>query len=145
MSAMEIQQVDLVLLKKDPEAVRKLIRKFFKRLVKEWGIHLEGMDEAEKRTSQGRMSLSLQKQSKENVQPLFKLLKKDQLQPDMLENITRICHHMQRREYVKANDGYLRLAIGNAPWPIGVTMVGIHERSARERISSSQTARNQLS
>uniref|UniRef100_Q99633-2 Isoform 2 of Pre-mRNA-splicing factor 18 n=1 Tax=Homo sapiens TaxID=9606 RepID=Q99633-2 len=26
------------------------------------------------------------------------------------------------REYVKANDAYLQMAIGNAPWPIGVTM-----------------------
>ena len=24
---------------------------------------------------------------------------------------------------------------GNAPWPIGVTSVGIHERSSREKIS----------
>lgn len=39
-----------------------------------------------------------------------------------------------------ANDAYLRLSIGNAPWPIGVTMVGIHERSARERIHSNQVA-----
>jgi len=31
----------------------------------------------------------------------------------------------------------LELAIGNAPWPIGVTMVGIHERSGRARIFSS--------
>ena len=43
--------------------------------------------------------------------------------------------YMQEREYLKANDSYLRLSIGNAPWPIGVTMVGIHERSAREKIS----------
>jgi hypothetical protein len=27
------------------------------------------------------------------------------------------------------------LCAGNAPWPIGVTSVGIHERSAREKIS----------
>lgn len=33
-----------------------------------------------------------------------------------------------------ANDGYLRLSIGKAAWPIGVTMVGIHARSAREKI-----------
>ena len=52
----------------------------------------------------------------------------------------KICSHIQKREYVSANDVYLQLAIGNAPWPIGVTMVGIHERSARERISSPQTA-----
>ena len=42
---------------------------------------------------------------------------------------------MQNRNYMYANDVYLRLAIGNAPWPIGVTSVGIHERSAREKIS----------
>jgi pre-mRNA-splicing factor 18 len=26
------------------------------------------------------------------------------------------------------------MAIGNAPWPIGVTMVGIHARTGREKI-----------
>jgi pre-mRNA-splicing factor 18 len=40
----------------------------------------------------------------------------------------------QERRYVDANDGYLRLSIGKAAWPIGVTMVGIHERSAREKL-----------
>lgn len=33
------------------------------------------------------------------------------------------------------------LAIGNAPWPIGVTMVGIHERSGRAKIFTSEIAR----
>ena len=34
----------------------------------------------------------------------------------------------------------MRLAIGNSPWPIGVTMVGIHERGGREKINESKTA-----
>jgi len=34
----------------------------------------------------------------------------------------------------------LEIAIGNAPWPMGVTMVGIHERSGRSKIFSSQIA-----
>lgn len=42
---------------------------------------------------------------------------------------------MQKRQYQKANDAYLRLSIGNAAWPIGVTSVGIHERSSREKIA----------
>ncbi|KIZ00739.1 Pre-mRNA-splicing factor 18 [Monoraphidium neglectum] len=42
---------------------------------------------------------------------------------------------MRERNYLAANDVYLKLAIGNSPWPIGVTSVGIHERSAREKIS----------
>jgi len=54
--------------------------------------------------------------------------------------VAEIVHNMQTREYLKANDAYLRLSIGNAPWPIGVTMVGIHERSAREKIFSNQVA-----
>jgi len=54
--------------------------------------------------------------------------------------VTEITHYMQKREYMNANDAYLRLSIGNAPWPIGVTMVGIHERSAREKIFSAQVA-----
>lgn len=42
----------------------------------------------------------------------------------MLTRIAEIVHYMQKREYQRANDAYLRLSIGNAPWPIGVTMVG---------------------
>lgn len=77
----------------------------------------------------------------------------------MLVRIAEIVYYMQKRQYQRANDSYLRLSIGNAPWPIGVTMVGcvfifrryhhlipikrfasIHERSAREKISTDQVA-----
>ena len=37
-------------------------------------------------------------------------------------------------------DVYIRLAIGNAPWPIGVTMVGIHDRAGRTKISTNNIA-----
>lgn len=35
----------------------------------------------------------------------------------------------------QASDIYLKMAIGNAPWPIGVDQVGIHMRPSRETIS----------
>ena len=44
--------------------------------------------------------------------------------------------HMKDRNYLTAADVYVKVAIGNAPWPIGVTSVGIHERKAREKIGS---------
>ena len=44
------------------------------------------------------------------------------------------------RSSFQANDTYLEMAIGNAPWPIGVTMVGIHARTGREKISSRYVA-----
>jgi pre-mRNA-splicing factor 18 len=45
-----------------------------------------------------------------------------------------------KRDYLAAMDQYIKLTIGNAPWPIGVTMVGIHERSAREKIYTNSVA-----
>lgn len=42
--------------------------------------------------------------------------------------------------FCQANDAYLQMAIGNAPWPIGVTMVGIHARTGREKIFSKHVA-----
>jgi pre-mRNA-splicing factor 18 len=59
---------------------------------------------------------------------------------DILEHIFRIVKLCEEREYVQAGDQYLQMAIGNAPWPIGVTSVGIHDRAARTKISTSNVA-----
>lgn len=40
----------------------------------------------------------------------------------------------------QANDAYLELAIGNAPWPLGVTNHGIHSRTAQEKIYAKNVA-----
>lgn len=52
----------------------------------------------------------------------------------LLTPLLNILHLTQTRRYRSATDAYLRLSIGKAAWPIGVTMVGIHERSAREKL-----------
>lgn len=51
-----------------------------------------------------------------------------------------VVHCCKKRDYLAAMDQYIKMAIGNAPWPIGVTMVGIHERSAREKIYTNSVA-----
>jgi pre-mRNA-splicing factor 18 len=75
------------------------------------------------------------------IQPFFEQLKNRTIPGEILDSIYQIANYSLMREYVKANDKYLHLAIGNAPWPMGVTMVGIHERSGRSKIFSSQIAR----
>ena len=42
---------------------------------------------------------------------------------------------------LQSHEAYLRMAIGNAPWPLGVTMVGIHARTGREKIFAQNVAR----
>lgn len=72
--------------------------------------------------------------------PFFVLLQEQNIPDSVIEHLMEIVGFLQTKQYVKANDAYIRLSIGNAPWPIGVTMVCIHERSARERIHSNQVA-----
>ena len=45
-----------------------------------------------------------------------------------------------QRDYIECSRAYMEMAIGNAPWPIGVTNAGIHARPARESIFSKQIA-----
>lgn len=132
--------ISLELLQSNLPETCRLIRVYFKRLLREWDTYLDSQPEEERRTAQGRQQKAIQAQSTEYMKPLFKMLKKHRVPADVLARITEICRYMQERKYLRANDAYLRLSIGNAPWPIGVTMVGIHERSAREKIFSSQVA-----
>ncbi|KAH9848410.1 pre-mRNA splicing factor [Lenzites betulinus] len=132
--------LDLGLVKTDPDKLYPIIYYAMKRALKEWEQWMDERPEHVKRTTQGKLAAATQRQSAEYLKPLFKLLRARNLPPDMLARIAEIVHHMQKRQYQKANDSYLRLSIGNAPWPIGVTMVGIHERSAREKISADQVA-----
>ncbi|KAG6825555.1 hypothetical protein H0H92_003273 [Tricholoma furcatifolium] len=132
--------LDLGLIKSDPDKLYPLIYYALKRTLKEWGEAMDERPEHIKRTTQGKLAAATQVQSAEYLKPLFKTLRSRNLPPDMLARIAEIVHHMQKRQYQRANDSYLRLSIGNAPWPIGVTMVGIHERSAREKISADQVA-----
>merc|ERR1712039_917626 len=58
---------------------------------------------------------------------------------DVLKGIWLMIQAIKARNYIHANAILLNaIAIGNAPWPIGVTQVGIHTKSAaREKISTS--------
>ncbi|KAJ3048695.1 mRNA splicing protein prp18 [Rhizophlyctis rosea] len=133
-------QISLSLLQKDPQKMHSLITAYLKSILREWEKTLALRPDDEKRSPQGKLASATQAQSAEYLKPFFKQLKKGQIAEDVVARITEICMFMQQREYLKANDAYLRMSIGNAPWPIGVTMVGIHERSAREKIFASQVA-----
>ncbi|KAJ3532652.1 hypothetical protein NMY22_g7657 [Coprinellus aureogranulatus] len=132
--------LDLELVKTDPDKLYPIIYYALKRILKEWGESMDERPVEVKQSRQGKLAAATQVQSAEYLKPLFKQLRSRSLPSDMLARIAEIVHYMQKRQYQKANDSYLRLSIGNAPWPIGVTMVGIHERSAREKISADQVA-----
>jgi len=125
---------------KDKEGREFLFRQlasYFTMVLKEWDATLASRDADVKESYQGKQVYAAMVQARENLRPLFKKLEKLDLPDSILEPVVEIVHAAQQRRYVDANDGYLRLSIGNAAWPIGVTMVGIHERSAREKLHES--------
>ena len=76
-------------------------------------------------------------QGYKQIKPLLKLLGKQRVSSEILDSLYLIVQYCLMKEYIKAHDKYVELAIGNSPWPMGVTMVGIHERSGRSRINTS--------
>lgn len=118
----------------------KMVYKFFKGMLQRWEKDLASRPDQVKRTAQGKIAVKTMKQCKDYIRPLFKLCKQRQVPSDILPKLVDIVKFCRQGEFVMANDAYIKLAIGNAAWPIGVTMVGIHERTGREKINSNKQA-----
>ncbi|CAG8305090.1 hypothetical protein PENNAL_c0067G12091 [Penicillium nalgiovense] len=118
---------------------------YFNMVLSEWELALAKRDISVRESFQGKQAFNAMIQSRENMTPLFRLFEKSDLEDGLLEPIVEIVHKAQQRRYVDANDAYLRVSIGKAAWPIGVTMVGIHERSAREKLHQSDQQAHILS
>ena len=123
-----------------PEELSHLYRQlasYFTLLLRAWASALANRDSSVSHTIAGKQALNAYSSSVQNLRPLFTHFEKGDLANALLEPLLEIVSAAQERRYVDANDAYLRLSIGKAAWPIGVTMVGIHERSAREKLSES--------
>lgn len=148
----------------------KVVYKYFRNLMKIWDHDLSNRTDAEKNSARGtssfclvriilifagKMEIRTYKQCKDYIKPLFKLCKQNEVPVDILENLSAIVRFCEAGDFRSAHDRYslfrcrylcvmmcryLRAAIGNAAWPIGLTMVGIHERTGREKISTSKVA-----
>ena len=113
---------------------------FIQRLIKEYSEEMERRAADQKKTAQGKQDYAYMMEASINIEPLLELLEKHQLEPDIVAHLEVIVQCMLMRDYVKAMEQYVLLTIGNAPWPMGVTSVGIHERAGREKIFEQKTA-----
>jgi pre-mRNA-splicing factor 18 len=133
---------DAKLMKADWEQLsdEERILVYFKRLLREWGQEVEHMPEKELRTSKGRSLIATQNQCQRYLEPMFRLCRKKRLPADVRSSLIKMINYCRERDYRLASDAYVKLAIGNAPWPIGATSIGIHDRSAREKIHATKIA-----
>lgn len=130
----QIEEVD------DESDPHRAVHRFLKSQLKQWEEDLVNRPESIKRTLAGKNETKTLKQCKDYIRPLFKQCKNRRLEESMMTHLVKIVKFCKEGEFVKANDAYIDVAIGRAAWPIGVTMVGIHARSGRAKIESSNVA-----
>lgn len=136
----DTKQITLDNFNDNPQLVSKLISVYFQRIIRDWEVFLEKRPIEEKKSSEGKRAAGNCSQAKEYLKPFFKKIRKGLIDSEIMVKIVEICELLQIREYQKANDIYLKLSIGNAAWPIGISGTSIHERSALERIETSKSA-----
>ncbi|XP_075209787.1 pre-mRNA processing factor 18 [Lycorma delicatula] len=135
-----IQTLAANLGKGDRQNDMEVTMQFLQFLLKMWGNQLNSRSTSEKMGTKGKMALATFTQTQIYLKPLLRKLRSKSLPEDISDSLTEITRHLLDRNYIMASDSYLQMAIGNAPWPIGVTMVGIHARTGREKIFSKNVA-----
>nr|CAH8871282.1 unnamed protein product [Trichobilharzia regenti] len=122
------------------EQVIDHVLRYLKFLLSKWGHALNTRTKEEKLSYSGKMASATYTQTVEYIKPLLRALQNNRCKGDILNSLVKIMVLMMDRNYLKANDAYLELAIGNAPWPLGVTNHGIHSRTAQEKIYAKNVA-----
>ncbi|XP_065082519.1 pre-mRNA-splicing factor 18 [Ochlerotatus camptorhynchus] len=109
-------------------------------MLKMWNDQLNSGTTAERTATKWKIARATFEQTRLYLKPLLRKLRNKSIPEDILDSLTDITKSLLKRDYIHASDAYLTMAIGNAPWPIGVTMVGIHARTGREKIFSKNVA-----
>lgn len=135
----------------DPQKVALQIRQYIKNILAEWTDELNkreiknGKLDCEKDYSV-EQEKELLLDTKKSLIPLLVLLKKQNKEflekTNMFPALSTVIHYLQIQNFLKANEAYASLSIGNVAWPIGVIGVGIHARSAQSKITGTASMAN---
>lgn len=118
----------------------EIISKFLRFILESWGKELNNRPFEEKTSQAGKNVSARYTSTRANMKPLFRSLRKNNISKDILRQLKLIAKDLVAKNYKDATSHYLEMSVGNAAWPMGVTMVGIHARTGREKISQNNIA-----
>lgn len=76
--------------------------------------------------------------TKKSLFPMLVKLRKNSLSSEHLTSLMTIMYYIQQRDFLKAEESYMKLSIGNVAWPIGLIGVSIHARAKDSRLEQGQ-------
>lgn len=112
-------------------------------ILNKWSALFQNQNQGGSITADNReVQLGLLQQSRRDLLPLLVQLRKNILPEELLISLSTILYHLQLKQWSLALQSYMKLSIGNVAWPIGVTQIGIHERSAHSKITGQSKIAN---
>ncbi len=109
-------------------------------ILDKWQTEIQQKQSSEESGTKQRQELL--HDTKMSLFPLLVKLRKALLPKNQLVSVATILFHLQRQEWDLCLQSYMQLSLGNVAWPIGVTSVGIHARSAHSKIMGTRNTRN---
>uniref|UniRef100_A0A0N4Z454 Pre-mRNA-splicing factor 18 n=1 Tax=Parastrongyloides trichosuri TaxID=131310 RepID=A0A0N4Z454_PARTI len=119
----------------------KTISNFIKYALQVWADELNEREIEKKKSIEGKFQTSLHNETVHHIKPLLKDLDNERIKNDIRCHLSVICRYIiVEKDLIKSNNAYMEMAIGNAPWPVGVTRSGIHQRPSSSRMYVSNIA-----
>ena len=110
-------------------------------VLEDWELYIkESISNKRIKSNIVKKELEKYQQCSQNVKPLLNLLQEKKLNQVILDKLFTVMVFAENKDLLNANDRYIDLSIGNAAWPMGLTMVGIHQRTGKSSISPAQVA-----
>ena len=97
------------------------------KILRDWGSEIENQyhDQMIRMNTSTKRIFDISEETASDFKGFEKVLKKRSGDKEMVTSIYHIMNCCLVRENIEANDKYIQLSIGNAPWPMGVAMLGI--------------------
>ncbi|PSK39848.1 hypothetical protein C7M61_001657 [Candidozyma pseudohaemuli] len=80
-------------------------------------------------------TVGMLREVKRDIVKLLYKLRAGKLENSILLSLATVIYYIQQKNFVKANESYMKLSIGNVAYPIGIRDVGIHARHALLKIT----------
>jgi len=132
--------------KEQEEAQRKLdaashaVMTWIRSMLRAWEAQLTERASTEEKQQTFKLEKAQYRQSKQYLKPLRRALRDGEVDAGVTFSLAEIAEQCGNRSYRAAKEAYMRLAIGNHPWPMGVTFVTFHDRANRHKIGEGAQA-----
>jgi len=122
------------------DAASHSVMAWIRAMLRAWETALTDRAPKEEKLANFKTEKAQYRQAKQYLKPLRRSLRDGEVEPGVIFSLSKITEHCSKRHYKSANEAYMRLAIGNQAWPMGVSMITFHDRPNRREIDEGKTA-----